>query len=162
MRREISSNCSTGPNEILDKGKGGLLYQVGDYKTLANNILTSITNTGPPINDSIEFTFYEPSISNVRQRLDTLLNRLRDNNQNPADNDPINIPGSSDNETRRLTLEEINNNNDLGSRRKINKIVVGFDNYLQFKRYLKIKIRKNDISFFNSNNKKIINPSLWH
>ena len=35
----ISSNCSTGPNEILDKGKGGLLYQVGDYKTLANKIL---------------------------------------------------------------------------------------------------------------------------
>ena len=46
--------------------------------------------------------------------------------------------------------------------RKINKIVVGFDNYLQFKRYLKIKIRKNDISFFNTDNKKIINPSLWH
>ena len=46
--------------------------------------------------------------------------------------------------------------------KKINKIVVGFDNYFQFKRYLKIKIRKNDISFFNSNNKKIINPSLWH
>lgn len=35
----ISSNCSTGPNEILDKGKGGLLYQVGDYRTLANKVL---------------------------------------------------------------------------------------------------------------------------
>ena len=46
--------------------------------------------------------------------------------------------------------------------KKINKIVVGFDNYLQFKRYLKIKIRKNDISLFNTSNKKIINPSLWH
>ena len=46
--------------------------------------------------------------------------------------------------------------------KKINKIVVGFDNYLQFKRYLKIKIRKNDISFFNTDDKKIINPSLWH
>jgi hypothetical protein len=76
---------------------------------LANNILTSITNTGPPINDSVEFTFYEPSISNVRQRLDTILNRLRDNNLNAADSGPVNIPSSTDNETRRLTLEEINN-----------------------------------------------------
>ena len=46
--------------------------------------------------------------------------------------------------------------------KKISKIVVGFDNYLQFKRYLKVKIRKNDMSFFNTNNKRIINPSLWH
>lgn len=35
----ISSNCSTGPNEILDCGKGGLLYPVGNYKELANKIL---------------------------------------------------------------------------------------------------------------------------
>jgi len=34
----ISSNCPTGPSEILDKGKGGLLYNVGDYKNLANKI----------------------------------------------------------------------------------------------------------------------------
>ena len=34
----ISSNCPTGPNEILDKGRGGLLFAVGDYKLLANKI----------------------------------------------------------------------------------------------------------------------------
>ena len=34
----ISSNCPTGPNEILDKGKGGLLFAVGDHKSLANKI----------------------------------------------------------------------------------------------------------------------------
>ena len=28
-------------------------------------------------NSSIEFTFYEPRIANVRERLDTLLNSLR-------------------------------------------------------------------------------------
>ena len=30
----ISSNCPTGPSEILDKGKGGLLFKVGDYHDL--------------------------------------------------------------------------------------------------------------------------------
>ena len=34
----ISSNCPSGPNEILDKGKGGLLFTIGDYKSLANKI----------------------------------------------------------------------------------------------------------------------------
>ena len=34
----VSSNCHSGPNEILDKGRGGLLFSVGDYKSLANKI----------------------------------------------------------------------------------------------------------------------------
>ena len=35
----ISSNCPTGPSEILDNGKGGLLFKVGDYKDLAKKII---------------------------------------------------------------------------------------------------------------------------
>ena len=35
----ISSNCSTGPAEILDRGKGGLLFKVKDYKDLARKII---------------------------------------------------------------------------------------------------------------------------
>ncbi len=34
----ISSNCHTGPKEILLNGKGGLLFKVGDYKELASKI----------------------------------------------------------------------------------------------------------------------------
>jgi len=34
----ISSKCHTGPKEILLNGKGGLLFQVGDYKKLASLI----------------------------------------------------------------------------------------------------------------------------
>ena len=30
----ISSDCPTGPKEILLNGKGGLLFKVGDYKDL--------------------------------------------------------------------------------------------------------------------------------
>jgi glycosyltransferase involved in cell wall biosynthesis len=35
----ISSDCSTGPREILSNGKGGLLFKVGDEYDLANKIL---------------------------------------------------------------------------------------------------------------------------
>lgn len=35
----ISSNCPTGPKEILRNGKNGSLFKVGDYKHLANIIL---------------------------------------------------------------------------------------------------------------------------
>ena len=35
----ISSNCPTGPREILLNGKGGLLFEVGNFRELANKIL---------------------------------------------------------------------------------------------------------------------------
>ena len=35
----ISSNCPTGPREILLNGKAGFLFKVGDYKELSNLIL---------------------------------------------------------------------------------------------------------------------------
>lgn len=35
----ISSNCRTGPREILLNGDGGLLFKVGDYNRLAKHIL---------------------------------------------------------------------------------------------------------------------------
>jgi len=40
----ISSNCPTGPKEILDSGKGGILFNVGDYKKLSNHILFYVKN----------------------------------------------------------------------------------------------------------------------
>ncbi len=38
----ISSNCQTGPKEILDNGKGGFLFKVGNFKSLAKKIETFI------------------------------------------------------------------------------------------------------------------------
>lgn len=34
----FSTNCPTGPNEILDKGKGGFLFKIGNYKDLVKKI----------------------------------------------------------------------------------------------------------------------------
>ena len=35
----ISSNCPTGPSEILANGKGGLLFKTGDFKELSKRII---------------------------------------------------------------------------------------------------------------------------
>lgn len=40
----ISSDCDTGPKEILSNGKGGLLFKVGDYETLGNKIIFFLKN----------------------------------------------------------------------------------------------------------------------
>ncbi len=40
----ISSNCPTGPKEILLNGKGGLLFKIGDYKELGNKIIYYLNN----------------------------------------------------------------------------------------------------------------------
>ena len=37
----ISSNCSTGPKEILKNGKAGYLFKTSNYKSLAKQIETS-------------------------------------------------------------------------------------------------------------------------
>jgi glycosyltransferase involved in cell wall biosynthesis len=40
----ISSDCPTGPKEILLNGKGGLIFKTGNYKDLAKKILFFKTN----------------------------------------------------------------------------------------------------------------------
>ncbi len=40
----ISSDCPTGPREILDDGKGGILFKIGDYKMLSKKIIFYIKN----------------------------------------------------------------------------------------------------------------------
>jgi glycosyltransferase involved in cell wall biosynthesis len=40
----ISSDCETGPKEILDDGKGGTLFRTNDYKDLAKKILLFYKN----------------------------------------------------------------------------------------------------------------------
>lgn len=40
----ISSDCPTGPKEILLNGKGGLLFKVGDYKDLSKKVVYCLKN----------------------------------------------------------------------------------------------------------------------
>ena len=40
----ISSNCPTGPKEILDYGKGGYLFKSNNYRSLSFQIVNFIKN----------------------------------------------------------------------------------------------------------------------
>ena len=40
----ISSDCPTGPKEILDNGKGGLLFETGNFKMLSKKIIFFMRN----------------------------------------------------------------------------------------------------------------------
>ena len=40
----ISSDCPTGPKEILDNGKGGLLFKTGNFKMLSKKIIFFMKN----------------------------------------------------------------------------------------------------------------------
>jgi glycosyltransferase involved in cell wall biosynthesis len=40
----ISTNCDTGPREILDNGKGGMLFKIKDYKQLTKKIIYYLKN----------------------------------------------------------------------------------------------------------------------
>ena len=40
----ISSDCPTGPREILQNGKGGILFKTGSYFDLYNKMISSNKN----------------------------------------------------------------------------------------------------------------------
>lgn len=40
----ISSNCNTGPKEILENGKGGILFKTGSHKDLSKKIIEFVKN----------------------------------------------------------------------------------------------------------------------
>ena len=52
----ISTNCPTGPKEILLNGKGGHLFNVGDYKKLSKLILLFLKNKSQ-LKNKINFTY---------------------------------------------------------------------------------------------------------
>ena len=52
----ISSNCPTGPKEILNNGKGGILFQTGNYRDLSRKIYFYIRNK-KKLNHKISFAY---------------------------------------------------------------------------------------------------------
>ena len=73
----ISSNCKVGPSEILQRGKGGLLFKVGDHNKLYNllkNININDINTKKKIN----FTYNYVNINFKKDISNTFINILRE------------------------------------------------------------------------------------
>ena len=52
----ISSNCPTGPREILDNGKGGTLFKIGDFKQLSKEIIL-FSNNKKIYSDKLKFAY---------------------------------------------------------------------------------------------------------
>ena len=53
----ISSDCPTGPREIILNGKGGFLFKIGDFKDLANKIIKFKKSDKKIKNKKIEITY---------------------------------------------------------------------------------------------------------
>ena len=59
----ISTNCPTGPKEILKNGKYGKIYKVGDYKTLSKLLLNSKNELKKTINNEKYLNIYKKEIN---------------------------------------------------------------------------------------------------
>ena len=63
----ISSNCPTGPREILNNGKGGLLFKSKNYKELAKKI--SLQNSTLDLKKIVKINFSNPIIYEKNQKI---------------------------------------------------------------------------------------------
>jgi hypothetical protein len=114
------SRTSSSTNRRAQRTERGERTERRGLSPIANNILnslepSSINQTSTP--DSIEFTFFEPRLSNVSQRLDTLINRIQRHRQTLNEGGTSTEIGTNTftnldlnrNTPVGLTLEEINN-----------------------------------------------------
>ena len=64
----ISTNCPTGPREILDNGKGGFLFNIGDYDKLSKLIYFVLKNKNK-LKKKIDHTFISLSKYDLKKNL---------------------------------------------------------------------------------------------
>ena len=74
----ISSDCPTGPKEILDYGKGGLLFKTGSFKSLSEKILKykRIKNKNRKINfayNSLEKFDFKKNLNLYLKKIDEII-----------------------------------------------------------------------------------------
>jgi glycosyltransferase involved in cell wall biosynthesis len=71
----ISSNCPTGPKEILDGGKGGDLFEIGNFKQLADKIYLFSKNK-KKYERKIKFAYQRLERFNYNKNLDLYYNEI--------------------------------------------------------------------------------------
>ena len=64
----ISTNCPTGPREILVNGKGGLFFRTEDHIDLANKILFYSKNK-KKLNQKIQISYQNLKMFNYKKNL---------------------------------------------------------------------------------------------
>ena len=70
----ISSDCPTGPKEILDNGKGGTLFKTGSYKDLSKKILEYTKNK--KFKEKTNFAYKSLSKYDYKKNLNKYFNKL--------------------------------------------------------------------------------------
>tara|TARA_Y100001970_G_scaffold234571_1_gene293043 strand:+ start:6657 stop:7766 length:1110 start_codon:yes stop_codon:yes gene_type:complete len=64
----ISTDCPTGPKEILCNGKGGYFFEIGNYNQLYNKILSYIRNK-KKISEKIDYSYNQLERFNSKKNL---------------------------------------------------------------------------------------------
>ncbi len=72
----ISTNCPTGPKEILSNGRGGILFNVGDYKDLAKKIIF-FSNNKRRLMSKINFAYKNLRRFDMKKNLNLYLNEIK-------------------------------------------------------------------------------------
>lgn len=74
----ISTNCLSGPKEILLNGKGGYLVEIGDYKKLAEKIIFCLENKNTVIKKVkiLKSSLYRFSIQNNIRQYEKIFNEI--------------------------------------------------------------------------------------
>ena len=70
----ISSDCPTGPKEILDNGKGGELFKTGSYTDLSKKILKFTKNK--KLKKKINFAYRSLDKYNHKKNLNKYFNKI--------------------------------------------------------------------------------------
>ena len=73
----ISTNCPTGPKEILDSGKGGTLCKIGDYQTIVKELLKFNRNK-KIFKDKANFAFKRLERFDYNKNLDKYLKLVKE------------------------------------------------------------------------------------
>jgi glycosyltransferase involved in cell wall biosynthesis len=71
----ISTNCPTGPKEIIINGKGGLFFKIGDHYDLSHKILFYLKNK-KKLNKKISITYKGLSRYNFKKNLEKYNNLI--------------------------------------------------------------------------------------
>jgi glycosyltransferase involved in cell wall biosynthesis len=71
----VSTNCPSGPEDILDNGKYGHLVPVGDVQAMADAILRVLNGDAPLVPEEWLWQFHEERVA--KQYLQLLLNHTQ-------------------------------------------------------------------------------------
>ena len=91
----VSTDCRSGPSEILEDGKWGRLVPVGDWRAMAEAIIDTLDNPLPP-----EQLISRASAFSAEASVDALPRgpngaRMNGNHPNPRLNPPAKTPSHS-------------------------------------------------------------------